>query len=96
MTDNGKQVLLTIDNVRVVQADDRNVMVERLEPVTKRDTKETVNEWTFKGYFGSLAQALRGIDKAEWLVNKAAIRDLRTAVAEIEAGRQKLLAAVGG
>lgn len=96
MTDNGKQVLLTIDNVRVIQLDDRNVAVELLEPVTRRDTRETVMQWKTRGYYHNIPAALRGIDRHEWLVNKSAIQDLRTAVAEIEAGRQKLLSAVGG
>lgn len=94
MTDNGKQVLLTIDNVRVIQFDDKNVAVELLEPVTRKDTKETVMQWVVRGYYGNLPQAFKGIDQHEWLVDKSRITDIRTAVAEIEVGRKKLLAAV--
>ena len=39
-TSDGKKILITLDNVRVIRNDDLNVAVERLENTTDRKTNK--------------------------------------------------------
>lgn len=79
-----KQVVLSVDNVRVIKTDELNYTVEQ------QVTKDGVSKWTFKGYAGSIKNALALIVKRELLVDKARITSVSDYLSAVEASNDKL------
>lgn len=90
------QVLIEIDNIRVMEYDDANVKVERFEDVINPKTKVKEGKWRFVGYSRSIRTALEMIINKELLVDKNAVSDLKTYVIEVRWANQKVLALLDG
>lgn len=91
-----KQVLMEIDNVRIVKVDDRNVMIERRERSINPKTKEEKYVWRFKGFYGTVMKALRAIVTNGLLVDEREASDMRYFYKKVEESNQKVLVALEG
>lgn len=86
-----KAILIEIDNVRIKEYDSLNVVVERLEEVFNPIKKETVTKWRFKGYSKTIHSALKFIARNELLVNKGAVKDLKSYLDQIKVSNEALM-----
>ena len=50
------------DKIRIKRLDDKNLQLETLEPVNKKDGT-VANEWKWNGYYGDLKSAIGGVLK---------------------------------
>lgn len=89
-----KRTLLEIENVRVIENDDRNVVVERLEESINPTIKEVTHSWKFKGYCGSILSALWLIVDKELLINRNAVNDLEGYLRSVEESNASVLMAI--
>lgn len=92
MTKKEKRVLLQIDNVRVIESDERNVEVERLESVLNPKTQVHSDRWRFKGYSSTITSAMRLIVLRELLVDRNSTRNLENHLRLVEESNSKVLA----
>lgn len=90
-----KPILMTLDNVRIIDTDDLNVTVERLETYYSPRDKKDITSWRFKGHYGSVLKALRGIVRNEWHIDRNGLNELESYVERIEKSNAKILKAVG-
>lgn len=79
-----KQTLIEIENVRIIEGDERNVVVERLEETMNPVTKEVGKSWKFKGYSGTILGALWLIADKELLINRNAFNELEGYLRSVE------------
>lgn len=86
-----KPVLITVGNVRIVDDNDMNVMVERYEDVFLPKTKETVKKWRFKGFCNTILSALLMIQREELLIDRSAVSDLESYLKQVQESNDKLL-----
>lgn len=86
-----KPVLATVGNVRIVDYNEMNVMVERYEDVFLPKTKEIVKKWRFKGYCNSILSALLMIQREELLIDRSAVSDLESYLKQVQESNDKLL-----
>lgn len=91
MSDKKKQILPTIDNVRVIEADARNLEVQRLEDVHNVKEGTTTSRWRFKGYCNSVLSGLRMIQNKELLIDCNAITSLKSYLKQVEESNAKLI-----
>ena len=93
-----KPVLVEIDNVRVVRSDALNLAVERLETTKsynkKKEKWEENTSWQFKGYYSTIAGALKGIVNKELLINENSLTDLKSYLKEVEWANKKIYTAL--
>lgn len=89
-----KNVLMQIDNVRVVEYDSLNVKIERFEKViNKREGKE-IDKWTFKGYSKSIMTALEAILRNELLIDKNSVSNLESYLNEVRRSNEEIKRAI--
>ena len=91
-----KQVILTIDNVRIKEYDSMNVVVERYEeytvpPKKKGEPVKVVSGWKFKGYYNSILSALLFIQRKELLIDYNVVSDLESYLEQVDESNAKLL-----
>lgn len=86
-----KEVILTIDNVRIKEYDNLNIVIERYEPVYNPTTKETNHKWRFKGYSDTFLKALKYISNKELLIDFNAVSDLKSYLKQVQESNEKLL-----
>lgn len=82
---NEKLVVLTIDTVRVVKADELNYAIEKYTINDKGEGK-----WAFKGWAGSIKNALKIIVKREWLLDQASIENLQMHLEQVLAVEKRI------
>ncbi|MCR1834997.1 hypothetical protein NSA56_11380 [Oceanobacillus caeni] len=90
-----KQVILTIENVRIKEYDNMNVTVERYEEVYNQKEKKTENKWRFKGYSKGILSALLFIQRNELLIDKNTVSDLKAHLKQVKDSNNRLIESVG-
>lgn len=65
------------DRVRISRLDDRNVIVETLDTIVNRKTKEESQKWNLKGYYGNVRMALGSILKNDMLIDHEELQSLK-------------------
>jgi hypothetical protein len=91
-----RQVILTIDHVRIKEYDNHNVQVERYENVFVPKTQETIQKWVFKGYSRSILSALLKIQRDELLIDTENVTDLNGYVTRVRDSNNQLIKALEG
>lgn len=86
-----KKVLITIDNVRIIQFNDMNLAVERYEDVFIPVKKVTEKRWVFHGYTSTVLSALTLIHRKELLIDSEALSDLKSHLKAVRESNVKLL-----
>lgn len=86
-----KPVLITVGNVRIVDYNDMNVMVERYEDVFIPKDKQTVKRWRFKGFKSTIFEGLKFIQSKELLIDKSAVSYLETYLKQVQESNALLL-----
>ena len=89
-----KKVLLIIDNVRIKEYNEMNVVVERYEDVYVPTKKQHEKKWRFKGYASTIFKALLLIQRNELLIDKDSIHNLSSYLEQVKESNDKLLEAV--
>ena len=82
---------MEIENVRIINYDQLNVMIERYEESFNKSKNETTMKWRFKGYKKTILDALKFIARNELLIDKNAISDLKSYLEQVEKSNQKIL-----
>ena len=65
------------DKIRISRLDDRNVIIETLDTVVNRKTKEESQKWNLKGYYGNVRVALGSILKNDMLIDHEELHSLK-------------------
>lgn len=81
---NEKPVLMDFGTIRIRQYDALNVVIEKLDEVTKPKTNEPATKWRFKGYSRTIMTALQFIASNELLIDKNSVNDLESYLKQIE------------
>ena len=90
MSKKERKVLHEIDNVRIVEYDQLNVMVERYEEVHNPVSKESTMRWRFKGYYPNVKRALKGILDKCYLIDNEAVADAQKMLERIKELEKRL------
>jgi hypothetical protein len=88
-----KKIILKIDNVRVVESDQHNVVVEKLESC-KLKSGETSEKWVFKGYYSTICSAVLAISRLELLLNFDDAKDVDSLIKRIMESDSRLIEAI--
>jgi len=83
-------ILMTINDVRIVEYDSLNVFVERYESYYLPTKKTYASDWRFKGYFATMYKALKGISTNEWLIDKNDVSDLESYLKQVQESNELL------
>lgn len=94
MSKDNKNVVLDIDNVRVIRNDPLNLSVERLESSYSTKHKKEVSSYRFKGYYSNILKAVQAIQSKELLINEKSITDLKSYLEQVQESNDKLYEAV--
>ena len=86
-----KNILITIENIRVKEYDQQNITLECLEEVVNPISKESSSKWRFKGYFPTVFRALTFAVKKELLIDRNTISDLKSYLKQVEDSNNKIL-----
>ena len=89
-----KKVILTINNVRIKDYDNQNVVVERYEDVFIPKGKKTIKKWVFKGYSRNVLSALLMIQRNELLIDYDSVSDLKTYLNQVKQSNDRLVEVV--
>lgn len=92
---NEKPILMDFGTIRIKQYDTLNVVIEKLEEVTKPKTNEPSTKWRFKGYSRTILTALQFIVSNELLIDKKAVSDLESYLKQVHESNGILLDALG-
>lgn len=65
------------DKIRISRLDDRNVIIETLDTVVNRETKEEYQKWNLKGYYGNVRVAIGSILKNDMLIDHEDLQSLK-------------------
>lgn len=91
-------IITQIDNVRIIRRDDLNFVVEREEttenfnPKLRKKVKNT--SYRFKGYYGTIAGALKAIHRNGLLIDENSCSELEDALEQIKMSERKVVEAV--
>lgn len=85
------EVLVSFENIRVIRFDALNLVIEKLEEVTRVATGKVEQEWKFYGYYGTIKKALDIILVDELLVNEKEVSSLESFNAEMTKAQNKVL-----
>lgn len=91
-----KRILVQIGNVRIREENELNVVIEREETYFIPKDKQKVTGWKFRGYAGSILEALRLIHAKGLLINQNAVSDLKSHLEQIEKANGLILEALEG
>lgn len=86
-----KKALIDFETVRIVEADDLNVLVERLEKSVHPTSKAVSEKWRNKGYYRTIQAALRAIVRNELLIDKDVVEGLESYLNEVVKSNNKVL-----
>lgn len=90
MTEENEDLILQIDNVRILRSDALNVVLEREELIFNRAQKKDIPSYQFKGYHSSTIGALRDIVNKELLIDERSVTDLKDFCERIEESNNKI------
>lgn len=96
MTENNKEILLEIENIRIVRNDPLNLTLERLETTYSARYKKEFNSYQFKGYFSNILSALRAIQSKELLIDENNVMDLEGYLKQVQESNDKILKSMEG
>ncbi len=86
-----EKVIIEIDNVRIRRNDNLNYVVERLETSYSTRHKKEFTSYQFKGYYGTVAGALKGISYQELLIDENSVTDLKSYLEQVMESNEKIL-----
>jgi len=84
----GAKVIIISDDARIRATEERNIELEILRPVVKKDTGETVMTWKTKGYYTSIESCVKAyLDTAD---AKAALSEESISLKQFIQSREQL------
>lgn len=81
------------DKLRIVKADERNLVIEQLRTVTS-EKKGSHDEWCWCGYYGTLKSALLGILHKQLFESTDEKLRIEDVVARIEKAEKEIIKAI--
>lgn len=91
-----KRILIDLGTVRVKESDKLNVEIECLETNYNPREKKRTSNWKFRGFSGSILDALKTIVTKELLIDQNSVDGLKTYLKAIEESNEKVLQAIQG
>lgn len=89
-----KRILVQIGNVRIREENELNKVIEREETYYLPRDKKEVTGWRFRGYAGSVLEALRLIHAKGLLINENDVSDLKSHLEQVEKSNGLILEAL--
>ena len=89
-----KKTIIEIENVRIKEYNEMNVMIERKETYFNPLEKKEVSGWKFRGYSTDILAALKSIHNKGLLINTNAITDLENHLKEVDKANKVILDAL--
>ena len=86
-----KPILSEIDNVRIRRWDDHNCFIEREETYFSARDKREITGYKFKGYYGTLFDALRAIHTKGLLIEEESNQSIKSVLKQIKLSEKKII-----
>lgn len=86
-----KPILLEIDNVRIRRWDDKKCFIERGETYFSPKDKSEITNYKFKGYSGTVFEALRSIHTKGLLVSENGKQSIESLLEQIELSEKNII-----
>lgn len=80
--------------LRIRKIDDKNLQIEVLRPVKKKDTKEERMEWMWDGYYTRLEEAFLAAFRKQLLESAEEEHDAKSVIEYIERAKLEIIRAI--
>lgn len=88
--ENRKDIILELGRVRIIRKDVNNLEVQREETYTTVKDKQKVKDYRFKGYYGDVFKALKGIAQNNLITSKRDKTSLTEHLDEVKKTKEEI------